>query len=83
MARITARTLVVGLTTDMIFTTAEMRRLAAAIGGARYAEISSPFGHDGFLVEHGQLNTLLCGFMDEPRWKSDSGCVNAGKGAHV
>ncbi len=83
LARITARTLVVGLTTDMIFTTAEMRRLAAAIGGARYAEISSPFGHDGFLVEHGQLNALLCGFMGEPTEKSDSGCVNAGTGAHV
>ena len=83
LARITARTLVVGLTTDMIFTTAEMRSLAAAIPGASYSEISSPFGHDGFLVEYGQLNALLCGFMDEPRGKSDSGCVNAGRGAHV
>ena len=71
LARITARTLVVGLTTDMIFTTSDMRRLAAAIGGARYAEISSPFGHDGFLVEHVQLNALLGGFMGEPECGSD------------
>ena len=50
---------VVGITTDMIFPPAEMRELAAMLPGARYAEIDSPFGHDGFLVEHEQLNDIL------------------------
>ena len=49
---ITARTLVVGITTDIIFTPAEMRSLHAMIPGSAYHEIDSPFGHDGFLVEH-------------------------------
>jgi len=40
---------VVGITTDIIFTPAEMRLL----------EIDSPMGHDGFLVEHVQLNRIL------------------------
>ena len=48
---ITARTLVVGITTDIIFTPAEMRSLHAMIPGSAYHEIDSPFGHDGFLVE--------------------------------
>lgn len=56
---ITAATTVVGITTDIVFTPAEMRSLAAAIPGGRYFEIESDFGHDGFLVEHQQLNRLL------------------------
>lgn len=62
LARITARTLVVGITTDLIFTPAEMRELHAMIPGSSYYEIDSPFGHDGFLVEHEQLNRILMPF---------------------
>ena len=61
---ITARTLVVGITTDIIFTPAEMRSLHAMIPGSAYHEIDSPFGHDGFLVEHEQLNDILLPFMN-------------------
>jgi len=59
LQRIKARTLVVGITTDLIFTPDEMRRLQSQIPGSTYREIASPFGHDGFLVEHEQLNRLL------------------------
>ena len=61
--KIRARTLVVGITTDIIFTPAEMRRLHGQIPGSRYCEIDSPFAHDGFLVEYEQLNALLLPFM--------------------
>lgn len=57
------RTCVVGLSTDLVFTPAEMKELAAMIPGSEYHEISSPFGHDGFLVEHGQLNAILKPFL--------------------
>ncbi len=63
LGRITAPTVVVGLSTDIIFTPAEMRRLASLIPGAVYREISSPFGHDGFLVEADQLNEILNPFI--------------------
>ena len=53
----------VGITTDMIFPPAEMRRLAAAIPGAAYEELASDFGHDGFLVEHQRLNDILTKFL--------------------
>ncbi len=59
LQRIKARTLVVGITTDMIFTPEEMRLLQSQIPCSTYCEIDSPFGHDGFLVEHEQLNRLL------------------------
>ena len=65
LRRIRARTLVVGITTDIIFTPAEMRRLHGQIPGSLYREIDSPFAHDGFLVEYEQLNALLLPFLEE------------------
>ena len=41
-----------------------MRRLHTMIPGSVYHEIDSPFGHDGFLVEHEQLNDILLPFMN-------------------
>lgn len=55
---------VVGITTDLIFPPGEMRTLAAMFPCATYREIDSPFGHDGFLVEHGQLNDILNDFFN-------------------
>lgn len=65
LARIKCPVIVVGLTTDIIFTPSEMKALAAKIPGAVYREISSPFGHDGFLVEHEQLNQIINPFINE------------------
>lgn len=65
LSAISCPVIVVGLTTDIIFTPGEMRQLASMIPGASYAEIDSPFGHDGFLVEADQLNAILKPFVDE------------------
>lgn len=64
LARIKARTLVVGISTDIIFTPKEMKALADMIPRAEYKEIESEFGHDGFLVEHELLNSLISEFTD-------------------
>lgn len=64
LSRITSPTLIVGITTDMIFPPSEMRQLSGKIPGSIYCEIESEFGHDGFLVEHERLNALLLPFMD-------------------
>ena len=64
------RTIVVGLSTDLVFTPEEMRWLADKIPGTEYREISSPLGHDGFLVEYGQLNSILIPFFSQSQ--SDS-----------
>lgn len=59
LASINAPAIVIGLTTDIIFTPAEMKQLSKKLPNAQYFEIQSKFGHDGFLVEHQQLNDIL------------------------
>ncbi len=63
LRRISCPSLVVGITSDIVFTPAEQRQLATMIPGAEYREIDSPLGHDGFLVEYRQLNAILNQFM--------------------
>ena len=55
--------LIVGISTDIIFTSDYMRSLASKIPDAVYKEIDSPFGHDGFLVEHELLNRIIKEFF--------------------
>lgn len=66
LSAITARAIVIGITTDLIFPPAEMRALAEALPRAEYVEIDSDMGHDGFLVENTQLNSILVPFMNSP-----------------
>ena len=59
LKRIRARTLVIGITSDVLFPPAEQQLLARYIQGAMYAEMDSSFGHDGFLLETAQITHLL------------------------
>ena len=63
LQRITAECLVVGISTDLIFTVPEMQALHRMLPRSTYHQIDSPFGHDGFLVEHEQLNRILNPFI--------------------
>lgn len=63
LSRLQMPVTVVGITTDIIFTLGEMQTLAAMIPKARYKEIESDFGHDGFLVEHRSLNKIIKNFF--------------------
>lgn len=56
---LTMPTTIIGISSDIIFTPAEMRRLASWLPDSTYHEINSDLGHDGFLVEHRQLNKIL------------------------
>jgi len=51
LSRVKAKTLVIGISTDFLCPVAEQKILAQHIPGAKFVEIQSPFGHDGFLVE--------------------------------
>ncbi len=59
LSRIKAPAIVIGITTDIIFTPAEMQELTEMLPNAQYFELQSEFGHDGFLVEHKKLNDIL------------------------
>lgn len=59
LATVRARTLVMGITSDVLFPVSEQRALAQGIAGALYNELDSGFGHDGFLLETVQIAQQL------------------------
>ncbi len=59
LASIKAKTLVVGIDSDVLFPVEEQQFLAKNITGASYAEIPSLYGHDGFLLETKALTGLV------------------------
>lgn len=61
---IRAKTLVIGIESDLLFPLSEQEFLAEWIPNAHLARIDSDFGHDGFLVEHKQLSDLLADFLN-------------------
>ena len=63
LAPVRARTLVLGISSDILYPPAEQREIAASIPGAAYAEIDSPHGHDAFLIEFDRMNALLGEFL--------------------
>src|SRR5690625_2437778 len=64
LSEITADALVIAVETDRLFLPEESERIAAGIPGCgpvRY--LRSPYGHDGFLIEHEQVTRHLGGFL--------------------
>ncbi|MEV5032039.1 homoserine O-acetyltransferase MetX [Sphingobium sp. LMC3-1-1.1] len=62
-----ARFCLVSFDTDWLYPTAESRLIVHALnaGGAQasFVELSSPFGHDAFLLECPELNRVVDGFL--------------------
>jgi len=63
LANITAKTLVIGVDSDLLFPVTEQSELAEHIPDARFEVINSNFGHDGFLTETKAISILLHDFM--------------------
>ena len=59
LGTIKADTTLVSIDTDCIFTAYEMEKMVECIPGCKYHMIKSLFGHDGFLLETGQLTEIL------------------------
>ncbi|MDT3397400.1 homoserine O-acetyltransferase [Streptomyces sp. B1866] len=60
LRRVTARTLVAGVDSDRLYPLRQQAELAAGIPGAdRHRVIESAHGHDGFLIETGQIAALV------------------------
>lgn len=56
-------TLILGIQSDGLFTYREQQELAAAIPNSELKTIDSPEGHDAFLLEFRQVNSLILEFM--------------------
>ncbi|UKJ08698.1 homoserine O-acetyltransferase family protein [Solitalea lacus] len=62
LSKIKAKTLSVGISSDLLFPPGEQKFLAQHINNAKYVEIDSFFGHDGFLIEWEQLDKIISNF---------------------
>ncbi|MFC5409610.1 homoserine O-acetyltransferase [Larkinella bovis] len=65
LEQVTSRTLSVGIKSDILFPPVEQRTLARHIPDARYEEIDSLYGHDGFLIETKPLTQIIRTWMEE------------------
>ena len=63
LAGVKARALIVGISSDILFPPEEQKFITAHIPNAEYVEISSSYGHDGFLIEFSALTEALRGFL--------------------
>ncbi|WP_374164189.1 homoserine O-acetyltransferase [Arcticibacter sp. MXS-1] len=70
LKRIQARTLVIGITSDLLFPPAEQEFLARHISEASYVEIDSFYGHDGFLIETEILTKEIGNFLKSTAYGS-------------
>ena len=59
LSQITANTLIIGVDSDILCPVAEQKFIAENIPNAQLEVISSPFGHDGFLVESEKIMAVL------------------------
>ena len=65
LKQIKAKSLVVAITSDILFPPSDHQILIDNIPDVEYHLIDSDFGHDGFLVEHKQLNDIILNFLGE------------------
>jgi homoserine O-acetyltransferase len=55
-------TLLVGITTDLLYPPAEMEKIVAEMPDAELATLDAPHGHDAFLIEQETLNDYVSSF---------------------
>ena len=63
LEKIEARALVVAISSDILFPPEAHTPMREHIRDVEYHLIESEFGHDGFLVEHEKLNTIIQNFI--------------------
>ena len=59
LGMVKANTVCIGIDSDGLFPVEEQKFMAEHIPGARYREITSAFGHDGFLLEWKQIKEII------------------------
>jgi homoserine O-acetyltransferase len=65
LKKITAKTLVIGIESDVLYPIAEQEYLQQTIPRAQLLSIASDFGHDGFLLEYEKIETALRDFIED------------------
>jgi homoserine O-acetyltransferase len=65
LARIQANCMMISIDSDVLFPPSHGMDTVAALKSAQYRELSSRFGHDGFLIETEQLTDILLPFLEK------------------
>lgn len=65
LRQITQKTLLIGITSDILCPPEEQVLLATHMLNTIYHEIDSPYGHDGFLIEFEKIGGILAGFLEQ------------------
>ncbi|MFC6100687.1 homoserine O-acetyltransferase family protein [Olivibacter domesticus] len=65
LKKIKAKTLVIGITSDILFPEEEQKFLTKHIPGAKFISIDSFYGHDGFLIETKQISKEISSFLKQ------------------
>ncbi len=63
LQQVKAKTLVIGITTDILFPISEQKFIADNIPGSEFKAIQSLYGHDGFLLEFNQIENIIHEFL--------------------
>ncbi|MDR0384780.1 MAG: homoserine O-acetyltransferase [Prevotellaceae bacterium] len=66
LASLKVKTLLTGIDSDILFPVTELKFMHRNIPDSQYAELSSVFGHDGFLLESEQLSAIIHDFFSLP-----------------
>lgn len=64
LASIRAKTLVIGIDTDVLYPPEEQEYIARQIPGGQFALLHSHYGHDAFLVEYEKLEEMIRPFLE-------------------
>jgi len=56
-------TLSIGIDSDILYPVSEQKAIARSIPNAVYHQITSPYGHDAFLIEYEQMASLITVFL--------------------
>lgn len=65
LQRIQAKTLSIAVDTDLLYPPVEQQFIAQHIPGGIFEQISSLYGHDGFLLEFGKIGTIISNFLNQ------------------
>jgi homoserine O-acetyltransferase/O-succinyltransferase len=65
LKKVKASTLCIGIKSDILFPVTEQKFVAENVKDGQYSEIDSFFGHDGFLIEAGQVSAVIRKFWKE------------------